>query len=89
MRSQDFTTDQMKELDNFLKVSFSQIDTFIEDNFNSIEEFAMVIGGNIVKITKNLLLFGAATGDVLKPIFDATVGALETLVKIHYLGCEL
>ena len=67
---------------DFLKVSFSQIDTFIEDNFNSIEEFAMVIGGNIVKITKNLLLFGAATGDVLKPIFDATVGALETLVKI-------
>ena len=67
---------------DFLKVSFANIDKVIEDNFTSIEEFAMVVGGNIVSIVKKMVLFGAATGDVLKPIFNVIKTAINDIVRI-------
>ena len=67
---------------DFLKVAFSQIDKFIESNFNSIEEFAMVVGGNIVKIAKQMILFGAASADLLAPIFREVRTSVTNLIKI-------
>ena len=67
---------------DFLKVAFSQIDTFIEKNFNSIEEFAMVVGGNIVKIAKQMILFGAASADLLAPIFREVKASVTNLINI-------
>ena len=67
---------------DFLKVAFSQIDKFIESNFNSIEEFAMVVGGNIVKIAKQMILFGAASADLLAPIFREVKASVTNLIKI-------
>jgi len=67
---------------DFLKVAFANIDKVIEDNFTSIEEFAMVVGGNIVNIIKKIVLFGAATGDVLKPIFNVIKTAISDIVRI-------
>ncbi len=67
---------------DFLKVAFSQIDKFIESNFNSIEEFAMVVGGNIVKIAKQMILFGAASADLLAPIFREVKASVSNLIKI-------
>jgi hypothetical protein len=67
---------------DFLKVSFSQIDKFIESNFNSIEEFAMVVGGNIVKIAKQMILFGAASADLLAPIFREVKASVSNLITI-------
>ena len=67
---------------DFLKVAFSQIDIFIEKNFNSIEEFAMVVGGNIVKIAKQMILFGAAAADLLAPIFREVKASVTNLINI-------
>ncbi len=68
---------------DFLKVAFANIDIFIEKNFNSIEEFAMVVGGNIVKIAKQMILFGASAADLLAPIFRVVRTAVTDVVRIY------
>jgi hypothetical protein len=67
---------------DFLKVAFANIDLFIEKNFNSIEEFAMVVGGNIVSIAKQMILFGASAGDLLAPIFNIIRTAVTDIINI-------
>ena len=68
---------------DFLKVALKNIDIFIEKNFNSIEEFAMVVGGNIVKIAKQMILFGASAADLLAPIFRVVRTAVTDVVRIY------